>query len=281
MTGGIVDAHHHLWDPARRQYDWMTGPFAPLRERRDVSDLRAVTGPLGVTATVAVQAVATEEETAELLATADASGGLIAGIVGWVDLTAPDVADRIAGLRAGPGGERLAGIRHPVQSEPDPGWLDRADVRRGLRAVAGAGLVYDLLLLPRHLNAGVRLAADVPELTLVLDHGAKPRIAERAWEPWSRELAALAAHDNVHGKLSGLVTEARWNRWRDDGVERYAARLLEAFGPDRLMFGSDWPVCTLAASYAEVLELARSVLSAAERDAVLAGTARRVYRLGG
>jgi L-fuconolactonase len=277
----IVDAHHHLWDPARREYDWMTGPFAALRERRGVDDLRAVTGPPGVTATVAVQAAATEEESAELLALADSSGGLIAGVVGWVDLTAPDVADRIAALRAGPGGERLAGIRHAVQSEPDPGWLDRAEVRRGLRAVADAGLVYDLLLLPRHLNAGARLAAGLPALTLVLDHGAKPQIAEGAWEPWSTELAALAAHDNVHGKLSGLVTEAHWQRWRYDGVERYAARLLEAFGPDRLMFGSDWPVCTLAASYAEVLDLARSVLSAAERDAVLAGTARRVYGLGG
>jgi L-fuconolactonase len=277
----IVDAHHHLWDPARREYDWMTGPFAPLRERRGLDDLRAVTAPVGVSATVAVQADASEEETAELLALADRSDGLIAGVVGWVDLTAPDVGDRIAALGAGPGGERLAGIRHPVQDEPDPGWLDRADVRRGLRAVADAELVYDLLLLPRHLNAGARVAADLPELALVLDHGAKPRIADGAWEPWSTELAALAAHDNVYGKLSGLVTEARWQRWREDGVDRYAARLLEAFGPDRLMFGSDWPVCTLAASYAEVLELARGVLSAAERDAVLSRTARRVYRLGG
>jgi len=275
----IVDAHHHLWDPARREYDWMTGPFAPLRERRGLDDLRAVTEPLGVTATVAVQAAGTEDETAELLATAERSDGLIAGVVGWVDLTAPDVADRIAALRAGRGGRRLVGIRHPVQSEPDPGWLDRADVRRGLAAVAGAQLVYDLLLLPHHLAAGARLAGAMPELTLVLDHGAKPQIATGAWDPWSSELAALAAHENAHGKLSGLVTEARWQRWREDGVERYAARLLEAFGPDRLMFGSDWPVCTLAASYADVLDLARGLLGAGERDAVLGATARRVYKL--
>jgi L-fuconolactonase len=277
----IVDAHHHLWDPTKRRYGWMSGPFAPLSRPRGLDDLRAVTAPAGVTATIAVQAALTEEETAELLSLAAASGGLVAGVVGWVDVTAPDVADRIAALRAAPGGERLVGIRDPVQHRPDPDWLDGAAVRRGLNAVADAGLPFDLVMLPQHLPAATRLAAALPELTLVLDHGAKPRIADGAWEPWSSELAALAAHPNVSGKLSGLVTEARWNRWRTDGVERYAARVLEAFGPERLMFGSDWPVCTLAATYSEVLELARSVLSADERAAVLAGTARRVYRLGG
>jgi len=170
-----------------------------------------------------------------------------------------------------------------VHDEPDPTWLDRADVRRGLRAVADAGLAYDLLLRPVHLPAACRLAAALPALALVLDHGAKPPIAAGGWEPWSSDLARLAAFEHVHCKLSGLVTEAPWDRWREAGVERYAQRLLEAFGPDRLMFGSDWPVCTLAASYAEVLEVARAALgsvSGAERDAVLAGTARRFYGLG-
>jgi L-fucono-1,5-lactonase len=278
----IVDAHHHLWDPARRAYDWMTGPFAALARRYDADDLGAVAEPLGVTATVAVQAAASEEETAELLAIAAEPGSLVAAVVGWVDLTAPDAGERIARLRAGPGGERLAGIRHLVQDEPDPEWLDRADARRGLAAVAAAGLAYDLLLRPVHLPAAHRLAADLPELRLVVDHGAKPEIAAGAWEPWSSELAALAAFEGLHCKLSGLVTEAPWDAWRTAGIERYAARLLEAFGPGRLMFGSDWPVCTLAASYAEVLELARSAvgsLSGAERDAVLRANARRFYRL--
>jgi L-fucono-1,5-lactonase len=269
----IVDAHHHLWDGA---YEWMTGPFAPLRRRFAYEDLRAVAEPLGVTATVAVQATGSEDETRALLAQP------VTAVVGWVDLTAPDVADRIAALRAAPGGERLAGIRHQVHDEPDLEWLLREDVGRGLRAVAAAGLAYDLLLFPEHLGPATRVAAAHPDLRLVLDHGAKPPIAAGGWEPWSSDLAALARHENVVCKLSGLVTEAPFDGWRASGIERYAARLLEAFGPARLLFGSDWPVCTLAASYAEVLELARSAiagLSAAERSAVLGGTARRVYSL--
>ena len=157
-------------------------------------------------------------------------------------------------------------------------------MRRGLAAVAAAGLPYDLLLFPAHLPAAVRVAEALPRLTLVLDHGAKPPIAAGAWEPWSTDLAALAAHGQVHAKLSGLVTEAPWDGWREAGVERYAARVLELFGPARLMVGSDWPVCTLAASYADVLGLAQRALAGlaeAERAEVLAGTATRVYGLGG
>jgi L-fuconolactonase len=280
----IVDAHHHLWDPGRRDYPWMTGDLEVLRRPRGLDDLLAVTGPAGVRATVVVQATSSEEETADLLRQAAASDGLVAAVVGWVDLTAPDVAERIDALRAGEGGERLAGIRHQVQDEPDPQWLLRGDVRRGLEAVAAAGLVYDLLLLPPHLPAARRLAAGLDGLALVVDHGAKPPIAAGGWEPWSSDLAALAAHERVHCKLSGLVTEARWVDWRGAGIERYADRLLELFGPARLMFGSDWPVCTLAASYAEVLDLARGALAGLgddERDAVLAGTAERFYGLDG
>jgi L-fuconolactonase len=279
----IVDAHHHLWDPARREYPWMTGRHAPLRRRYGVGELRAVAEQAGVTATVAVQAATDEGETADLLAAAASSGGLVAGVVGWVDLTAADAAERIAALRARPGGQRLAGIRHQVHDEPDPAWLDRADVRRGLRAVADAGLAYDLLLFPEHLPVARRLAEAVPELVLVVDHGAKPAIAAGAWEPWSGELAALAAHEQVHCKLSGLVTEADWSAWTKADVAPYAARLVELFGPRRLMFGSDWPVCTLAASYDDVLGIARAAVAALspdERAEVLAGTARRVYGLG-
>jgi L-fuconolactonase len=265
----IVDAHHHLWP---RPYDWMTEGYERLRRPFGVGDLQAATADLGVTATVAVQADTSEQETRELLA----AGAPVAAVVGWVDLTAPDVEDRLAAL-AHP---RLAGIRHPVQDEPDPEWLLRADVRRGLRAVLAAGLRYDLLLFPRHLPAAARLARELPELPLVLDHGAKPPIAGAGWEPWSSDLVALAACEQVHCKLSGLVTEASWERWRQEDVGRYADRLLEAFGPRRLMFGSDWPVCTVAASYGEVLELAHTALaplSAGERADVLAGTARRFY----
>jgi L-fuconolactonase len=276
----ILDAHHHLWDPARREYPWMAGPeLEPLRRRFGVDDLRAVAEPLGVSATVVVQALGSEEETSDLLRAAAGSRGLIAGVVGWVDLTAPDVGARLAGR---PG---LVGVRHQVQDEPDAGWLERPDVLRGLRAAASAGLRYDLLVRPEHLPAALTVAVEVPELALVVDHGAKPEVAAGGWEPWSRDLAALAGCEQVHCKLSGLVTEARWRAWRSDGIERYIGRLLDLFGPERLMFGSDWPVCTLAASYQEVLELARETLIAlgcgeSELAAVLGGTARRFYGVG-
>jgi L-fuconolactonase len=232
---------------------------------------------------VCVEAATEEAETVELLALADAADGQVAGVVGWTDLTAPDVADRISALREGRGGERLVGLRHHVQDEPDPEWLLRDDVLRGLRAVAEAGLRYDLLVRPPQLPAGRRAVELVDDLAVVLDHCGKPAIAAGGWEPWSTEIARLAAIDRVQCKLSGLVTEARWDSWRADDIRGYAWRVLEVFGPDRVMFGSDWPVCTLAASHAEVLELARDLLvelSAGERDAVLAGTARRFYGLG-
>jgi len=278
----IVDAHHHLWDPARREYPWMTGGRARLRRRMGVEDLREAVAPLGVRATVAVQAATGEEETRELLAAAEGSGGLVAGVVGWVDLTAPDVGERVAALRSARGGDRLVGIRHPAEDEPDPDWLARGEVLAGLRALCAAGLPYDLLVGPAGLPSALRVAQEVPELALVVDHGAKPSIACGGWEPWASGLAELAAHERVYCKLSGLVTEAPWDDWRRAGIERYAERLLELFGPERMMFGSDWPVCTLAAPYAEVLELAREVvagLSEPERDAVLGGTATRFYRL--
>jgi L-fuconolactonase len=278
----IVDAHHHLWDPELRDYPWMAGERAALRRPMTVDDLRAVAAPVGVQAAVTVQAATSEEETRELLAAAEASGGLIAGVVGWVDLTAPDLGDRVAALRAGPGGRRLVGIRHPAEDEPDPDWLARPDVIAGLRTLAALDLPYDVLVRPQGLPAALRVAEQVRELALVVDHGAKPPIASGGWEPWSSQLERLADHEQVHCKLSGLVTEAPWDGWRDAGVERYAGRLLELFLPDRLMFGSDWPVCTLAASYAEVFQFARKVvagLSDAERAAVLGRTAAQFYRL--
>jgi L-fuconolactonase len=276
----VVDAHHHLWDPARRDYAWMTGDLAPLRRRFALEDLRAAAPD--VEATVCVEAAMEEAETVELLALAEASHGLVVGVVGWTDLTAPAVAERIAALRERPGGGRLVGIRHHVQDEPDPEWLLRDDVLRGLRAVADAGLRFDLLVRPPQLAAARRAVELVDDLAVVLDHCGKPDVAAGAWEPWSADVARLAAIDRVHCKLSGLVTEARWDSWRAEDIEGYAERILELFGPERVMFGSDWPVCTLAASHAEVLELAQGFLtglSAGERHAVLAGTARRFYGL--
>jgi L-fuconolactonase len=286
----LVDAHHHLWDPRRRDYPWMTGPAAPLRRRHGTADLAAAARPVGVTHTVVVQAAADLTETEELLAAAGGTGpladpegaGLVAGVVGWVDLTAMDAADTLASLRERPGGGRLVGIRHQVHDEPAEDWLNHCDVLRGLRAVADAGLAYDLLVRARELPAARQMAELVEEGTFVVDHAAKPDIAGRGGEPWSSRLAELAELPNVACKLSGLVTEARWDTWTLEDLRPYAERVLELFGPDRLMFGSDWPVCTLAASYAQVHEAATALLtglSQAERAAVLGGTAARVYGL--
>jgi L-fuconolactonase len=277
---GLIDAHHHVWDLGVRDQDWITGPdLAPLRRDYLMDDYRAAAPE--VTASVVVQTVTVPGETPELLALA-AAGLPVAGVVGWTDLTAPDVADRIAWLRELPGGGALAGIRHQVQSEPDPGWLTRPEVLRGLAAVADAGLVYDLVITAGQLGAATAAAAAVPQLSFVLDHLGKPPIAAGQVEPWARDLRRLAERPNTSAKLSGLVTEADWRRWRVADLRPYADAALDAFGPGRLMFGSDWPVCTLAADYAAVLSAARDLtagLSPAERDAVFGGTARRVYRL--
>jgi L-fuconolactonase len=278
-----VDAHHHLWDPGRRAYPWMDESVAAIRRPFGVEDLDAAAGPQGFEATVAVQAVSSVEETEELLAVAAASDR-VAGVVGWVDLADPEVASTLAALRARPGGQALVGVRHQVHDEPDPGWLLRDQVLAGLAAVAAAGLAYDLLVRERELPAARAVAERLPELTLVVDHLAKPRIREQAMDPWAGELAALARQPNVACKVSGLVTEADWNAWTTGQLVPYVRHAADVFGPERLLFGSDWPVCLLAAGYGEVVAatagaLDRAGVGPAERDAVFGANARRLYRL--
>ncbi|MGW2606999.1 amidohydrolase family protein [Streptomyces mirabilis] len=277
-----VDAHHHVWDLSVRDQDWITGTeLRPLRRDFGVADLAPQARAAGVDRTVLVQTITVPEETPEFLALAE-QGELIAGVVGWTDLTRPDVADELARLRGLPGGRHLKGIRHQVQGEPDPEWLLRPDVRDGLAAVAEAGLVYDLVVLPHQLPACVRAAAGHPGLTFVLDHLGKPPIATGALRPWATAVRALAALPNTVCKLSGMVTEADHAKWTVDGLRPYADTVLDAFGPGRLMFGSDWPVCTLAASYGQVVDVAEELtggLGAEERAEVFGGTATRVYRL--
>jgi L-fuconolactonase len=229
-----------------------------------------------------VQALASASETRELLAVA-AEHDVIAGVVGWVDVQRPDVAEQIEQLRALPGGEYLVGIRHLVQDEADPRWLLREAVGRGIEALGRAGLVYDLLIKPAQLDAALGLVAGHPDVRFVLDHGAKPAIADGAFEPWANELGRLALLPNLACKLSGLVTEAGAG-WTAAQIEPYITHLLNCFGPQRLLFGSDWPVCTLAASFADVAQLARAALAArlsdGELDAVLYANAVAQYRLG-
>ncbi|KUL45423.1 amidohydrolase family protein [Streptomyces regalis] len=279
---GIVDAHHHVWDLSVRDQDWISGPeLAPLLRDFTLADLEPEARAAGVAATVLVQTITVPEETPEFLTLA-AHSDLVAGVVGWADLTAPDVADNLARLRAGLGGEYLVGIRHQVQGEPDPRWLLRPDVQRGLHAVSEAGLVYDLVVKPHQLPAAVEAAERLPGLTFVLDHLGKPPIASGTLDPWAGHIRRLALLPHAVCKLSGLVTEADWGSWTVEDLRPYADTVLDAFGPERLMFGSDWPVCRLAAPYAQVIAAATELtagLAAAERHEVFTGTAVRTYGL--
>ena len=276
-----IDAHHHIWDLAVRDQPW-TAELPGLHRSFDIAELRPSLLAHGIDATVVVQTITVADETPELLALA-AREPLVGGVVGWVNLTAPDVADRLAALGSQAGGNRLVGIRHQVQGEPDPRWLCRDDVRRGLAAVARAGLVYDLLVVPSQLTAAVETVAALPELTFVLDHAGKPAIASGSLAPWRSDIRALAALPNVAVKLSGLVTEADHATWTVDQLRPYARTLLDAFGADRVMFGSDWPVCLLAGSYDDVIAAAEVLtgrLDATEQAAVFGRTAERWYRIG-
>ncbi|GAB3880584.1 amidohydrolase family protein [Kibdelosporangium lantanae] len=273
-----VDAHHHLWDLTVRDQDWIPEDWV-IRRNFGVPDLESAAS--GFDRTVLVQTITVPEETPEFLAIAD-STDLIGAVTGWVDLTSDSVADALAGLADGPGGRWLRGIRHQVQGEPDSRWLCRPDVRRGLRAVAAADLLYELLVLPNQLPAAVDTVAALPSASFVLDHCAKPPITTGALEPWASLIRELARFENVTCKMSGLVTEADWAQWTVADLRPYVDVVLEAFGPSRLMFGSDWPVCLLASSYADVVGAAEELtagLTADERSRVFGGTAVEVYRL--
>ncbi len=273
-----IDAHQHFWifDPAR--YGWIGPDMAVLRRDFLPEDLEAPLAAAAFDACLAVQARPDEEETAWLLALA-ARYPFIAGVVGWTDLRAPDADARLTALARNP---RLVGLRHLVQDEPDDRFLLRDDFRRGLALLGRHHLVYDLLLHPRHLPSATEVVASLPGQRFVLDHLAKPFIREGQLEPWRTELRRLAALPNVAGKLSGLVTEAAWHRWAYDELAPYLDAAFEAFGEDRVLFGSDWPVCLLAASYdTVVLALRRFAtrLSPAAEAKLFGGNAARIYVL--
>jgi L-fuconolactonase len=276
-----IDGHMHVWDLAVRDQPWTAGDLAPLHRSfalADVTDERARAGIEGV---VLVQTLAVAEETPELLMLAGSDPAVV-GVVGWVDLTSDDLSEQLGRLQAETCGDRLVGIRHLVQGEADPRWLCRRDVRRGLAAVADAGLAYDLLILPHQLAAAHETAAALGELRFVVDHLAKPAIATAEIEPWATGIRALASLPNVACKLSGMVTEADWTSWTVEQLRPYAETVLDAFGADRVLFGSDWPVCTLAAGYDAVVRSAEQLVEAlgrGEREAVFGGAARTAYRL--
>lgn len=274
-VGRRIDSHHHLWDLAVRDQPW-TAPFPALSRSFSMEDLQPDLVAESIDATVLIQTVAIAHETPEMLGMARTDPHIV-GVVGWVDLTAADVGDRLAEL-ADP---LLVGIRHLAEAESDPQWLNRPQVRRGIAAVGAAGMVYDLLVRPPQLPAAIALAQALPEVSFVLDHAGKPLIEQGTMEPWREQVKTLSAQPNVAVKLSGLVTEAG----RDFTAETFAPysdHLLDSFGPSRVMFGSDWPVCLLAASYPDVVDIAEiltTALSPTERELVFGGTAIAWYGL--
>jgi L-fuconolactonase len=274
-----IDAHQHFWRYRPEEYPWIDARMGRIRRDFLAADLAPELSARGFDGTIAVQARASREETRFLLELA-AAEPFVRGVVGWVDLCAPDVERELAGLAAQPA---LRGVRHPVQDEPDERFLLRADFQRGIAGLARHDLVYELLIHPRHLEPAGRLVGAFPGQSFVLDHLAKPPIAARTRAGWERGFRALARHANTSCKLSGLVTEAAWDAWEPLDFRPYLDIALEAFGPQRLLFGSDWPVCLLAAqSYAAVVEIVLSwaeELAPAERAALFGGNARRIYRL--
>ncbi|MFM1998021.1 MAG: hypothetical protein RLZZ111_2408 [Planctomycetota bacterium] len=271
-----LDSHQHFWRYAAAEYPWIGAGMERLARDMLPDDLAPELSAAGIDGTIAVQARQSLAETRWLLDLAR-SNPRIRGVVGWVDLRSDGLAAELDEFADEPG---LVGVRHVVQDEPDPRFLLGADFVRGLERLAPAGLVYDLLLYPHQLPAAVELAGLLPEQPFVLDHLAKPRIREALIDPWRRDIQALARHANVSCKLSGLVTEAAWRRWRGEDFRPYLETAVEAFGPERLMFGSDWPVCLVAADYADVVGLCRdfvATLSAAEQATIWGGTAARVY----
>ena len=274
----IIDAHHHLWDLDLFQYDWMPEDNPILRQSYVPDDLAPILEDCSVSGSVVVQADQTVEEAKFLLKCAN-DFPWIKGVVGWVDLQderVGDTLDELIGL--GP----LVGIRHQVEEENDQEWLLRKQTLAGLKAVSDRNLSYDLLLKPVHLKQIPSLCDELPGLRMVVDHIAKPNIVEQELQPWSDLISKLHPYKNLFCKVSGMVTEADHNNWKPQDLRPYVQIVREVFGIDRLMWGSDWPVCLLAGDYREVMEAALFALgeiSSEEAARFMSGSAEEFYRL--
>jgi len=273
-----IDAHHHLWRYSPTEYGWIDDEMAALRRDFLPSDLKAAMASAGIDGTIAVQARQTLDETRWLLDLADATDA-IRGVVGW----APIAGEEFPGvMEEFDGRAKLKGLRHVIQDERDPHYILREDFNSGIRTMLDSGLVYEILIFERHLEDAIHFVDEHPHQPFVLDHIAKPLIAAGRLEPWAMRMRELGRRPNVWCKLSGLVNEANWKTWTPETLRPYLDVAVEAFGPTRLMAGSDWPVCLLAIEYAQCFELLSTYFagfSEPERAAVFGGTAIEVYGL--
>jgi len=278
----IVDAHHHLWQPARGDYDWLDSranrALAAIDRDFLVDDYRALAQANDISGSMLVQAAQTVAETRWLLAQAHASGGLIKGVVGWIDMLAPDAPDVLTDLARDP---LLRGIRPMLQDIPDVSWVLQPQLDPAFRALIASDLAFDVLIRPAHLKAALRLLLRYPDLRAIVDHCAKPDIANGMWEPWANDILRIARETQAHCKLSGLVTEARPG-WKSIDIRPYIEHVVDAFGPRRICWGSDWPVMLLNADYAGWLKTAAELLATLSRDeqaGILGSNAVGFYRL--
>jgi L-fuconolactonase len=264
----IFDAHHHLWKVSRGDYHWMTPSMAVLARDYLVADLQPELQKAGVTRTIVVQAAATEAETEFLLGIA-ARTSFIAGVTGWLDLADRDFPRRLEHFRKD---SKFVAIRPMIHDVPNDAWILEPQVLGNLKHISEVGFRFEFLTFPRHLPYVLRALEQVPELHAVMDHLSKPPIAKGALEPWASLMTQVADYPNVYCKISGMVTEARHDSWTPESLAPYVHHVIDVFGSDRLIFGSDWPVCRLAAEYSQVVAVARSILS----DRIEAGGMEKV-----
>lgn len=273
-----IDAHQHFWRYSPSEFEWIDDSMAILRRDFLPEDLELELKSTGFHGSVAVQASQTVEETHWLLELAGRSPRIL-GVVGWIDLRSPDIRSQLKILARNP---RLVGIRHIVQSEPDDRFLMQPDFLRGISILEEFDLAYDILIYPKHLTVAAEFVERFPRQRFVLDHLAKPAIKSGNIDSWAQGISRLATFPNVFCKLSGLVTEADWQHWTTEQITPFLDAAFASFGPDRLMIGSDWPVCLVAASYTRALEVVKVYLlqkSPECQDRVLGGNAQRFWRL--
>lgn len=273
-----IDAHHHLWRYTTEKYGWIDDTMTPLRRDCTPSDLSDAIAAAGIDGTIAVEARQELSETADLIRFAEQTP-LIEAVVGWAPIAITDFPGCLEGLKVYP---KLKGLRHGIQSEPDDNFILGNDFNRGIRAMLSSGLVYEILIYERQLPQTIKFVDAHPNQVFVLDHIGKPRIREKVLSPWEERIRELAKRKNVFCKVSGIVTEADWQAWTVYDLLPYLDTVFEAFGPTRLMMGSDWPVCLLATSYQDwfrLLDRYAAKLSEDERGQFCGGTAIRVYGL--
>jgi len=273
-----IDAHQHFWHYSPTEHTWMSEAMGILKRDYLPEDLQPLLSSLRFDGCIAVQVRQSLEETRWLLELAERHD-IIQGVVGWLDLRSPELPDQLEQFARHP---KLVGLRHILQDEPDDAFMLRPEFRQGIAQLQPYGLVYDLLLFPKHLPFASKLVAEFPGQQFVLDHIAKPRIVDGQLSPWREDLRELATYPNVACKLSGMVTEAKWNGWLPEDFHSYLDTVFEAFGADRLMIGSDWPVCLLSGDYVSTMQIVMNYvkqLSIETQQAILGDNCARLYRI--